>query len=146
MKILTTLSRPIRHTAGFSLIEVIIVIAIIGFLSAMLFPNFAKIQTKAKEASLQAAVHALQSSVESYSMDAGTYPAGTNLTVPQLIDILKTTGALTKVPKNPFTGHTYTGSDAAGKIMYDYDAQTNHYSLQGFGENNENLVIKLENI
>jgi prepilin-type N-terminal cleavage/methylation domain-containing protein len=131
---------------GFTLIELIITISIIGIIAGILYPNFSKIQQKAKETAMQSVAHSLQMAVESYSLNQGAYPDGDNTPILDLVNVLKEDGDLTKVPKNPFTGKTYTSSDSSGQIYYTVNSEDNTYSFVGFGVGNKNEVIRVENM
>ena len=83
---------------GFTLIELMVVIVIIGILIGVALPNFMGAQDKAKISSVKANMHAIQLGVEQYAGDNyGNYPDGVN-----------TTGGFTwstyvpSNPKNPF--------------------------------------------
>jgi len=130
---------------GFSLIELIIVLAIIGLISSMLFPNFASIQTKAKESSLKAVGHSIQVAVESYFLTKSTYPEGTDMELTDLVNILIANQDLKNIPVNPFTGKIYTNADSSGKITYTYDNNSSYYSILGYGLENEKQVFALQN-
>ena len=69
-----------RKSKGFTLIELMIVVAIIGILAAVAVPKFADLVTKSKEASVKGSLGAVRSAVSIYYGDMeGVYP--TNLFV-----------------------------------------------------------------
>ena len=62
---------------GFTLIELMVVIVIIGILIGVALPNFMGAQDKAKISSVKANMHAIQLGVEQYAGDNyGNYPNG----------------------------------------------------------------------
>ena len=61
---------------GFTLIELMIVVAIIGILTAIAFPLYANIQARARVAKAQADARTLASAVVVYSAHTGALPAG----------------------------------------------------------------------
>ncbi len=131
---------------GFTLIEILIVISIIGMMSTLLLPNISGAQNKAKEAGVKAAAHTLQTSIETYNIDYFHYPKGSNLSVYELANILIDEGYLRKIPTNPFTGESYAASDEYGKIIYSYDEQSNEYSLTAYKADGETILAEISNI
>lgn len=59
---------------AFTLIELLIVVAIIGILAAIALPNFLEAQIRAKVARAQSEERILADAFDSYSMDHGSYP------------------------------------------------------------------------
>jgi type II secretion system protein G len=61
-----------RNRKGFTLIELMIVIAIIGILAAMAVPNFKKAREQAREKACYSNIRVLMGAVEMYNMDNST--------------------------------------------------------------------------
>jgi prepilin-type N-terminal cleavage/methylation domain-containing protein len=59
---------------AFTLIELLIVVAIIAILAAIAVPNFLEAQTRAKVSRAKADMRAMATAVESYAVDANKYP------------------------------------------------------------------------
>lgn len=63
---------------GFSMIELLVVISVIGILSVVLFENFSGSTEVSRDAQRQADLRALQAAIELYKNENGRYPEGCN--------------------------------------------------------------------
>ena len=132
---------------GFTLMEILVVIGIIGLLAVFLVPNLLGARDRAKETAVKAVMHSVQLAVEAYQMENEVYPLGTNIPLESLCkNYLIGGGYIAVVPKNPFTGLEYTDADLMGKIMYSYNDTTGAYTLTGYKRNGTTKIIDLSNM
>lgn len=132
---------------GFTLIEILVVIGIIGLLAVFLVPNIFGAQDRGREAALKAVAHSVQLAVEAYNMENSTYPVARNIPVANLcVNYLITGGYIAETPKNPFSGEQYKDSDIAGKLMYSYNEIENKYTITGYKRNGFSKIIELSNM
>ena len=85
---------------GFTLIELIIVMTIIGLLSAIAIPSYLNSVRKAREAVLHEDLHTMRSAIDSYTVDKEQ--------APQTLDDLVQAGYLKTVPMDPMTNRSDT--------------------------------------
>ena len=124
-----------RNEMGFTLVELMIVVTIIGVLAAISIPNFADMQNHAREGSVRANMHTFQMTMEDYAtIHDGIY--ATNAEKAQ-IKALVPQG---NWPRNPFTGLRLADADvsfgadpdAAGEMGAN-PATISGYAIRGFG-------------
>lgn len=85
---------------GFTLIELIIVMTIIGLLTAIAIPSYVNSVHKAREAVLREDLHTMRTAIDSYTVDKEKAPQG--------LDDLVQAGYLKSVPVDPMTSRTDT--------------------------------------
>jgi len=86
---------------GFTLLELLIVIAIIGILTAMGTVSYSTAQKRARDSKRQGDLKAIQNAFEQYYSKNGNYPSSCS------IDIAYLPGGM---PKDPKTGAFYSSS------------------------------------
>ena len=132
---------------GFTLIEVLVVLTIIGVLIAFLALRLLNFQDRGRETAVKAVMHSVQLAVESYNMENQIYPVAGNIPVKSLCENYLIVGSyIAGVPQNPFTGAEYTDADVAGKIIYDYDDTTGKYTITGYKRDGIKKLLELSNM
>lgn len=95
---------------GFSLVELIIVVAILGIMAAIVVPQFQGNSTEAKVAVAKEGLRILRSSIEVYAAQHGGIPPGYENDNPQATptyenfydQLVTSNDYMSKMPKNPF--------------------------------------------
>ncbi len=115
------LKRHNDKVSGFTLIELLIVIAIIGILATLISANYIGVRQRARDTSRKSDLRQIQSALELYKSDVGSYPNGfSNKSVTNTATCnnasrvafsYNTVNYMTKVPCDPLSSSTFNGGN-----------------------------------
>ncbi len=130
------MSKRFSSQSGFTLIELMIVLSIIGILITIAQPELKRSITKAREAVLKEDLFQMRDAIDQYYADNGKYPAS----VTDLVNAQDHARSyLRDIPKDPFTGAADwiivapEGSDEGG--VFDVHTASPLLSLDGTAYN-----------
>ena len=92
--------RMSRSRSGFTLLELIIVVAVIGILATIAMPALKDVPRRAAEAVLKSDLRTFRDVIDQFHGDKGHYPA--------TLDALVEAGYLRAIPRDPITKSTDT--------------------------------------
>ena len=131
------------RSKGFTLIELMIVVVIIGILAAIAIPNFISMQARAKEASMKSNCHTVQLAAEDFAVqNDGVYaanvgadatPAGDTI-IDMLPNRLQLENPFTKLVSEPVNGIAANPGETAYAPIPDATGTNVGYSITGFGK------------
>jgi len=87
--------RPVRRAQGFTMIELVIVMAMLGLLLSLALPQYMAALDRGREQVLQSNLAALREAIDKYYGDRGRYPDS--------LEDLVTQRYLRAIPNDPYT-------------------------------------------
>ncbi len=100
-----------RSSKGFTLIEIIIVFALIGILVGLALPRYQHSRRRAQEAVLKEDLYTLRKLIDQYYTDKGKYPASLRTLVED--------GYIRMIPIDPMTGSAETWQEVRDTPSYE---------------------------
>jgi general secretion pathway protein G len=102
-----------RKEAGFTLVELMIVMAIVGVLAVVAIPSYVGAVRQAREAVLKEDLHVMRAAIDSYTADKQK--------APQSLDDLVSEGYLKKIPVDPMTRAADTWQTTTSDALHSVD-------------------------
>jgi len=128
-----------RKEAGFTLIELMIVVVVIGILSAIAIHNFVSLQDRAKEGATKSNMHTVQVAAEDFCItNNGVYAASAASLVmpPNFVNPFLSTATALEDRSSFAAGPTAT----AGLTSYS-DSLQSTYNVKGYGKSSALPIV-----
>jgi len=85
-----------KHSRGFTLIELIVVMAIVALLTSIAAPRYFGGLQKSKEAALRTSLNVMRDAIDHFAADKSRYP--------ESLEELATAHYIREIPEDPMTG------------------------------------------
>lgn len=131
----------VKRESGFTLVEILIVVVILGILAAIVIPQFSQASTEARESSLVTNLQSVRSQIELYKIQHNdTLPANAAALTTALTTVTNYSGGawaaddgtqygpyMKKIPANPFTTTNVIGDATGAAVDWVYTAATGEF-------------------
>lgn len=123
-----------RKNQGFTLVEILIVVVILGILAAIVIPQFSDASTQSKVSSAKSSLQTLRSQISLYKIQHNdAAPALADFSTNMTTQIGQYGPYLQVVPKNPFNDSDTLAAADGATVGWVYDASDGSISLGGQG-------------
>lgn len=124
---------------GFTLVEILIVVVILGILAAIVIPQFSSASQEAKESNLKSNLQAIRSQIQLYNIKEGVYPTAATLSTDMVTD-----GYFRSFPANPFVDASVITTIVSSGTTPAYDGTSHWYwntDTNDFVPNDDQSVV-----
>ena len=108
--------KKIQNSKGFTLIELLVVIVIIGILASFMMVNYIGVRARARDTQRKSDLRQVQTALELYRSDSGSYPAALPACGASLA--FNNVTYVQKIPCDPSSNAQYSYQTAFGNSAY----------------------------
>lgn len=136
-----SMNRTYRRKSGFTLVEILIVVVILGILAAIVVPQFTNAANDARAGNLQSQIKTIENQLELFRARTGAYPtlaelqaAPTDATRGTSFGVMIDNDYLKTSPTNPVNNSQSVAAAAAADVGWVWDSATGAFGASYFDE------------
>jgi general secretion pathway protein G len=137
-----------RSNRGFTLVEILIVVIVLGILAAIVVPQFTDASTDAKLSALKTNLQIVRGQIQLYRVQHNETNPALDTFTDQMTKASKADGTtaapgtagfnlgpyLQSIPNNPYTGANTVGNGAVGSSDWFYNATTGEFKANNHAD------------
>ncbi len=139
------MSRPNTRRPGFTLIEILIVVVILGILAAIVVPQFATAQASARATAMRAQLNTIRGQVVAWRLqNADALPGGSSATASEMMQVLIDDGYIVRtVFLSPGFAWQWDPAGATLGLDYDSDVEPNIPDADSDGDGDADDILAI---